>query len=96
LLTGSCVVLDQLPSYINQEPRYPGEVCDEMEEDFICVKGYKKCFRGRCMGFGRGDPCTKTEDCELGFYCKYKDNLRQCQLFEIENATCITHDACGR
>jgi len=28
LLTGACVVLDKLPSYINQEPRYPGEECD--------------------------------------------------------------------
>lgn len=79
-----CVINEQFTGYcVNKEEnteviRFPGERCEisekKLKTDFFyneCKFGPKICDEdlGVCRGYGLGEKCNLSADCDLGLYC---------------------------
>lgn len=58
----------------------------------MCKFGKKRCLGNRCLGYGIGEACDKTEDCNPFFFC----NEGTCRLEKNDEEICSKHLECSR
>lgn len=78
IIEGKCSIYLYWPGI-----RYPGENCNI---DSDCIDK-SKCENGICTGYGAGQNCTNTSQCNVGFYCNKE--LKVCMEQKNEGEKCI-------
>eukprot|EP00361_Fabrea_salina_P001189 CAMPEP_0202428950 /NCGR_PEP_ID=MMETSP1345-20130828/2835_1 /ASSEMBLY_ACC=CAM_ASM_000843 /TAXON_ID=342563 /ORGANISM="Fabrea Fabrea salina" /LENGTH=801 /DNA_ID=CAMNT_0049040067 /DNA_START=230 /DNA_END=2632 /DNA_ORIENTATION=+ len=78
----------------SQEPKnqaYPGEICTSDSE---CV--YGNCVLGKCEGKAKFDKCSKSEECNVGLYCRQGicNSLRRADETCSNDYDCVPNTFC--
>lgn len=88
-LTGNCQTSTFSSATALAAQKYPGEIC---EADSECSFGPQTCVNNRCAGVHLYGTCTRSADCNYGYFC----NRGYCVPTFALGASCTSHDDCGR